>query len=229
MYESIRYFYHITHIDNIKSILNDGLFSKNYQKTVGIKSNSILDKHNTLKNVNVDNKNCDGFINHSEKRDIIKLNGFPLNNYVPLYFNPECAILNIDRSIEHEFTVICINKDILDTFQDVAYFSDGIPTNTNTQFFKYKSDLNNIDWDELLVSYNHSKCFEGLNSLMPEVLIEDKIQSNKIEKIICGNNKVYHQLKNIIGNKSSIKVEENRRIYFMSGYSMETEHIFNLK
>ena len=246
MDKAIRYFYHITHIDNVKSILKEGLFSKNKLKKKRIKHTSILRAHNALKYVRTDNKNCDNFIKHSNKRYIIKLAGLPLNNYVPLYFNPECAILNIDRRIEKDFVVICINKDVLKGFDENdidenvlddlnrgmqynTYFSTGVPTNAGAHFFDHKRDLNpNIDWTELLEPYNYNNCFEGLSSLMPEVLVRDKIQSNKIEKIICKNSDLSDLLKDIIGNNSSIQVEENRRIYFMSGYSMETDHIFNI-
>ena len=227
----IKYFYHITHIDNIENILINGLYSKNFLDKQNIEYSSILDKHNGLEEVRTDNINCKNFTSYSYVRNyfIDPIYKRPLNDYVPLYINPQGPILNIDRQIQDDFVVLCINKNIIK--DPLAIFSDGFPTNAQTNFYERGNDINKLRWNVLLDRNNRINCFKGLSYLYPEVFVRLAISSGDIEKIICQKSYISNKTARILNNISSnkIPIEENREFFFMSGASMDTKYIFNLE
>lgn len=180
----IRYLYHITHIQNLKSILAIGLKSHNLAYSLGLTSKDISDNQ-----VN-------------ERREKI-------HNYVPLYFTPKNPMLFRRKNIQSDLVILCINRGLL--MQNML-FTDGNAASKSTKIYSNIQDLNKINWDILKSKY-WTDHVDGKRIKCSEVLIPNEIGVNSIQKIICYDQKSIDYV-NSISTICKISMELNRNYYF---------------
>lgn len=267
----IKYFYHITHIDNLESILSNGLISSNQLKSklsfsennnglinikessqklnkmyMGLgrdsnnfkgfndfwdypseKRNSMFCTESVLFNeIRKETKNLSlYFKNHQNNNETNNINKLILDEYVPLYFNPECPILHTDIDLQENIVIICIDRNIIS--DDDVLFTNGKPGKDDTRFYKNLKDLCFLRWDEILKNHNIDKCIEGKSYLNPEVLVPNEINKNRIKKVICQTSATAKRVSEISMEYNRLDIKTNRRLYFMSGYSMDIKQVFN--
>ena len=164
-----RYFYYITHIDNLKSILKNGILSRSQIKD----ENSIWVKLKLAKGI----KSI-----HAE--DIVqirrnkKFNGRSLWEYANLYFQVRNPMLyRVIREFEAKnIVVLQINSDVI-RGHDIG-ITDGNAASSETQFFENINEgLNALDSKQFKKEYWNES---DKRKLMAELLVYDRISSDKI-------------------------------------------------
>lgn len=165
----ISYLYHMTHIDNLESILAHG----------------ILSHDNKFKQVDISNQEV-----NSRRKNIEPLYHRSIHSYVPFYFNPKNAMLYVQKEKQHDIVILAVNRSLLfacnnKTNKNVI-FTDGNASSHETKFYNELPALYNLDWncihDEHWTNHN-----DGRRIKMSEVLFYDKVPVHNILKIYCNN------------------------------------------
>ena len=188
----IKYFYHITHIDNLFKILEKGLLSHN-----------IVNKYN-LNKCNISNSAI--VLRRGNIYDPIF--GKPVNDYAPLYINPKNPMLFVNENEQENIVILCFDRKLI--LKDKVLFTDGNAASNSTEFYKSILKLDRLRWDILKADF-WSDFDDGKRCRMAEVLVYKRIKPNYIRKIICYNKDTYFRIKNKI---NFIPIEVNKHYYF---------------
>jgi len=183
----INYFYHMTHIDNVASILKHGLLSH---------TNSFVKQDISNHSVN----------SRRARREPIYYRS--IHSYVPFYFNPKNAMLYARRDMQEDIVILVFDKSIF--FEDGAIFTDGNASADATRFFKNPNDLDKLNWDCIFYSEYWNDFVDGKRQRMAELLVPNRVSSSKIAKIICSNSGT----KRVLERLTNIRIEVNPYQYF---------------
>ena len=168
----IGYLYHLTSVDNLRSIIENGLLSHNCAHRQGYVSMDI-----SLKEVN-------------DRRRFKSVYGRPLHGYVPLYFNPRNPMLAYRRAMQDSIAILCLDKSLL--FQDETVFADGNAANNATAFYRDLQDLDKLDWQcinsprnnwHIIEDGRRVTLVENRRKRCAEVLIPDIISAQFIKQV----------------------------------------------
>lgn len=195
-------FYHLTHISNLKSIVKNGILSRNKLHLHGIELSDIS-------NTDIQNK----------RMRPESIYGRMIHDYVPLYINPRNPFLNSTkvRNTIDNLVLIEVYPHIL-VQQEKTLFSDGNAAEKETNFFGKKNDLEKVNWT-LLQNGKWSED-ESKRVMCSEVLIPDVINCEYIQKIFINS---YNNLEEVMKshiNSLGIKLEVNSNVFNL-------EHEFN--
>ena len=192
---SILHLYHLTHKNNLESILAHGLLS-----------------HDTSYNKNLTNytiSNSDVVNIRATKTESI--NKKKINEYAPLYINPRNPMLYVKKEIQNDIIIICFERSLI--YNKGSIFTDGNAVNFPTKFYNNLEDLNKINW-QCLNSRFWIDYPDGKRICCAEVLVYSNIPSSKIRKIICNNPITLEFIKTKLINYSYITSEINNKFYF---------------
>lgn len=168
--------WHMTHIDNIESIVNKGILS-NKKAFLNAMPVDISDH-------NVQKWRC--------KKDPIY--DRELHDYVPTYFNVKNPMLFAKRDMEQNICLIEISLSILSAKRFI--FTDGNAASKNSNFYHSLNDLHRLPWDVLNADYWND--FEdGKRKKCSEVLVLSIIPSKYIKKIYCSSWETLNRLSNL--------------------------------
>lgn len=193
----IKSLYYITHIDNLPSILERGIFSYDRVKGEG------------LRPISIDNGNI------IEQRNYKTTDGKKLWDYANLYFQPRNALMYRFLHQHHlkDLAVVGIDKKVLDE-QDVI-ITDGSTANETTQFFNCLSGGMKIlkkqwsiienDW------WNNSD--GSKRKMMAECLIPYYVKPVYIRSVYVADDTTRNDIQKIVGN-SKIKVNSEPDMFF---------------
>lgn len=175
--------YHLTHIINLKSILNQGL--KCHNDASGYKDISNLEVN--------------------ERRERERKSFGSLHDYVPLYFNPRNAMLyQTCKQFNDQIIILEINREIVK--KDYTVFSQGNAARWDSSLTRCKIKVASFDWD-MICDRTWAKIGSGVvdvkqkSMMMSECLIFESISSSYINRIHCKNFST--------ANKVSEFIEEN--------------------
>jgi hypothetical protein len=193
---------HMIHIDNLKTILEYGLYPHNnpYKKV-------------DISNIEVNNR-------RSMEEPIYNE---PIHEYVPFYFNPRNAMLYRNQKKFKDKIIILGFSNRIVCHKKVIF------TNANASANKtlFKSEIEElldkefIDFSKVF-SYSWST-HEGERDdvlkqiMMAEVLVKDYVDSSYIEIIYCQNNKIKEFIDkkfNLYLKKKNIEVVVEPKIFF---------------
>ncbi|WP_066804557.1 DUF4433 domain-containing protein [Moraxella oblonga] len=177
--------YHMTHIDNLKSICEIGaLLSHNQIKNYTDISNQ---------SVNAKRSKQEPFCNRS------------IHDYVPLYFNPRNAMLyNVQSNFGNEVIILEIDVDI--SLQPYTLFTYKNAATNDALFFDDVIEfLDDADWS----SINRYTWFDdptGITkkAMMSECLILDKIPISFIKHIECTTEEIGNKIVDLLSNYSNM-------------------------
>ncbi len=194
--------FYITHIDNLKSILE-----------LGIVSHNIADKYN-LRNVDISNKSANAKRNRFEETL-----GGNIHDFAPLYFNhknPMLLALSNKRN-NAELILLKVNPHIL--LSDKVFFSNGNAVNSSTKFFKNVEDLNKINWT--LIKKGSWKYYElgeveGKRIMCSEALVQNNVPIQFVDEIYLFDNSKLDIVLQLNPNHLGIKTFINRDIFKFS-------------
>ena len=180
-----RYFFHMTDINNLDSIIKNGLLSTNLMES------------NNIKHVNIANMTIQA------RRNQIDVPCSPfgsLHDYVPFYFssrNPMLlGVLNKKNIDQQDIIYLCIKISRLD--KEGAIFTDAaVNTNKLPNFYNNTDGLKNLNW--LLIDSNKWKynVDDDRQHKMAEALILNKVNISEIDAIIVCNQEIKLMVKKI--------------------------------
>ena len=136
-----KFIYHITHVDNIAEILNNGgLLSKNQ-----ISQNDV--EYKNIAHQNIQDRRQETLVPCGAKGN--------LHDYIPFYFAPRSPMLyvinsgNVDGYSGGQDEVVYWVTKVSEIIENKLpfVFTDGHGTMALTEFYDQTSDLDQIDWD----------------------------------------------------------------------------------
>ena len=186
-YYGIEYLYHMTHVNNLQSIMKYGLQAHD----------------NGHKKVDI--SDCDVNSRRSRKEPIYHKS---IHSYVPFYFNPKNNMLSRRRNIQNDIVILVFKRDLMQ--KNGTLFTDSNASTNRAKFYNNLKDLNKLNFKCIYTKGYYSGYEDGANKRMAEVLVPTKVNSNSIEAIICNNSNA----KNKVSSISSKKTIVNSNFYF---------------
>lgn len=186
-YYGIEYLYHITHVNNLQSILKHDLQAHD----------------NSYKKVDI--SDCDVNSRRSRKEPIYHKS---IHSYVPFYFNPKNNMLSRRRDIQKDIVILVFKKGLL--LKQGTIFTDSNASTDRAKFYNNLKDLNKLNFQCIYTNGYYSGYADGANKRMAEVLVPCKVKSNSIEAIICNNSNTKNKVSSISNKKTFI----NSNFYF---------------
>jgi len=187
----INYLYHLTHINNIETILEYGLLSRKKAISESIFFENIADPE---------------VLKHGDQKMIFDKELF---DFVRLYFQPRNPMLLKRKEVQDEILILAIDKKVLSEKDTV--FSDGNASSGSTKFYKGLDNLNKLDWKiinaEFWINFDNGK-----RKACAEALIYSNIPISLIRGIICNNENTQKKIIKLVNNK--LKVIVNKKYYF---------------
>lgn len=170
-----RYFYHFTHVENIESIVENGLLSTNKKQKKGI-------EHVNLAN--------EGIQMRRSQMDVPCAPYGTIHDYVPFYFaatNPMLLGVLNRKNIDQPFVVfIAVSIDKL--LENNVIFTDASANTTAPpNFYQDPKDLDKLCWDLIDSGKWQRGTDDELHSRMAEVLVYKRVPIDWIESYIVFN------------------------------------------
>jgi len=182
---SIEAIYHMTHIDNVESILKNGLLSHNNGKvSVDISDHEVNDRR-------------------ANKEPIYHKS---IHSYVPFYFNPKNAMLYKRKSIQDNIVILTYDRNLLK--KEGTIFTDGNAASNGTEFYNHIKDLDSLPWS-VIDAYTWYDKVDGRRRRMAEVLVPNKVKNKRLKTIICNSYSTHDKLYKIVGDSVEIVVDHN--------------------
>lgn len=196
---SCDYVFHMTHIDNLRGILKNGLLSHN----------------NPYNKVDISNQSVNK--NRNKKEPIYKNN---LHDYVPFYFNCRNAMLyKTQKEFDKNIIILLFKKNIM--LEDGVIFTNKNAATNDVRFTNDIKDLLDssfINWDDVNAESwnNYGDQDEYLKqTMMAEILLLHSIDANKIHTICCQTDYIKDFITNCFAtNSSEINVCRTDKIFF---------------
>ena len=193
----INAFYHMTHINNLDSIIKNGLYPHNntYKKT-DISNVDVNDRRVRLEP-----------IYHKQ-----------IHSYVPFYFNPRNAMLfRNQKKFGNSIVILQFKNSLIDINNSIITNANASADNTLfTSNVNHLNDQNFINLSNVFAdSWNNygNPNYQIKQTMMAELLIPIIVKNNYIEKIICMD----FQMKKFIDSNiytNGINVVVDREKYF---------------
>ena len=136
----LRNLYYFSLRENLASLVEFGILSKNETRKQGISSRSFAEEsvQNRRRNVDV------VLTNHTK---------IPLHDLVPLYLAPKTPALSTRRNRQEELFFIDVSPDVLCDPDNEFAFTDGNAASSQTQFFRSLHHLGKVPWDVIQAEY----------------------------------------------------------------------------
>lgn len=162
---NVRSFWHISHINNIKSILHNGILSNNTAKKSNLPYLDISDPSV---------QRWREFLDPHYHRKI--------HEYAPLYINPKNPMLYVRKDLQDNLCLLEVSLSVI--VEHEYLISDGNASAKNTCFFNSLDNLHLLSWDVI-----HSKMWtefeDGKRKKCAEILVYPKIEPEYILNIHC--------------------------------------------
>jgi hypothetical protein len=182
-------FYHMTHFDNLESILSKGLLShlKVYAEKiikVDISNQAIQNERNRTENVF----------------------GRNIQDYVPLYINPQNPMMDSEKVKNFKSNILLLEviPHILVQEQNTI-FSDGNAAQLQTNFYHDQNEMENMNW-KLLQEGKWIKGTESQRVMCSEVLVPERVQVYYINKIILRDYSILKKVMQLFPNHKGIEI-----------------------
>ncbi|WP_082794303.1 DUF4433 domain-containing protein [Thauera humireducens] len=158
--------WHITHRDNIKSILDDGVVSN-------------TQAFSEFKPIDISNQDV-----QKRRERIEPFYNRKVHDYAPLYINVRNPMLYVRKHLQNELCLLEISLSVLDSY-DYLY-TDGNAASRETRFYREVKDLIYMPWDVLRASY-WNDFTDGKRKRCAEVLIFPFVAPDYIVRVHCAS------------------------------------------
>jgi hypothetical protein len=185
-------FYHMTHYDNLESILINGLMS---HKCVYA---------NKLIKIDISNQTIQ---NERDRLEIVF--GKNIQDYVPLYINPQNPMMESDRVKKFSSSILLLEVIPHILVQEKnTLFSDGNAAQQQTNFYRNQNELENINW-QLLQEGKWVNGTESQRIMCSEVLVPNCVEVYYINRIILRDTFILENVMRLFPNHKGIEIEIN--------------------
>jgi len=190
----IKYFYHITHVAHIPSIIEHGLLSHNEAHSKGYVQSDISNRTvNALRNKNEN------------------IYGLNLHDYVPLYIKVKNPMMFVRNTIDENLVVLTIKPEILNI--KGSLFTNGNAASNRTQFFRNIEKIAQLDWGCLNNNY-WNDYEDGKRKKCSEVLVPNQIKLDNIVNICCKYPSTKDFIKSIVPDNFKEKIIIDKSLFF---------------
>lgn len=187
-----KYFFHFTHIDNLASIIDNGLLCTN------IKNEKKLDHFNVASS------------SIQERRSNMEVTCEPrgfIHDYVPFYFcsvNPMFLYMVNTKNIDqHDMIILAVPiEKILE--EDVVFTDASANTNEPPTFYSDPSDLDKLNWVAIDSQKWSCSSDRERHQKMAEVLIHEKVEIDDVQYIIVWNESVKEKVLKLFNERDII-------------------------
>ncbi len=186
-----KYFFHFTHIENLDSIVKNGILCTNKKDELGIThldvaSETIQERRSTMK-VTCDPKG-------------------KVHDYVPCYFcsmNPMFLALVNSKNIDQQMMIFFAFKIDKLLTENVVFTDASANTVSPPNFYNDPIDLDKLDWKAIESKKWSNKDDDERHRRMAEVLFLEKIPVNFIDSIVVWNDDI---------KKSVVRIFEDNKV-----------------
>jgi hypothetical protein len=191
--------YFITHIDNLPSIIKNGILSHDMMLKRALKSTQISDEEIV-----------------ERRKEKQTPNGKSLWSYANLFFQPKNAMLyRVTYNSVDNIAVLAVKRDILN--YDGVFMTDGNAASNN-------SKIESVSPSQLEVIANQIETIwweavPGKRKSMAECLVPDRVPSEYLECVYVANHDVAAKVKKIIGE--SLPVIPQAAMFFQPTKTVE--------
>jgi hypothetical protein len=190
----IKYFYHITHVAHIPSIIEHGLLSHNEAHSKGYVQSDISNRTvNALRNKNEN------------------IYGLNLHDYVPLYIKVKNPMMFVRNTIDENLVVLTIKPEILNI--KGSLFTNGNAASNRTQYFRNIEKIAQLDWGCLNNNY-WNDYEDGKRKKCSEVLVPNQIKLGNIVNICCKYPSTKNFIKSIVPDNFKEKIIIDKSLFF---------------
>lgn len=190
----IDYLYHLTSPDNLPSILQHGLLSRNRAYQEGYVAQDIA-----LPTVN-------------QRRSGKEVYGRFVHDYASLYFTAKNPMLH-RRQGQYPIAVLYVSRRAL--VWNGAIFSDGNAASEGTLFFDNLKDIGQVDWERVRAErweVDPKGPAEGRRKRCAEVLVPEAVPARFIRQIAVRTEEIRAAVADSIGPEISVVVQSE--LYF---------------
>ncbi len=170
-----RYFYHFTHIENLDSILKNGLISTNRKSALAI-------DHTDVANQEIQNRRSDMDVTCSPYGKV--------HDYVPFYFtrtNPMLLSLTLSKNVDQPFIVFfAIPMEKLREYK-IVFTDASANTGSPPNFYNNPEDLEKLDWNTIDSKKWGTADSDARHKKMAEALVLDSVPVDWIDTVIVWN------------------------------------------
>lgn len=183
---------HITHVDNLDSIIERGLLAHN----------------NPYKKVDISNQDV-----NARRKTTEPIYDKSMHDYVPLYFNPRNAMLYRNQA-EHGNNVIVLGfmPEILLLDKQII-ITDGNAASGSTLCSEKIDFLSDLNWNDIL-SRSWVDDDEVKRKMMAEVLIYKKIIMKYLKAVYCQTKAAEQYVKQNYGVPDDVVIVEREDVFF---------------
>jgi O-acetyl-ADP-ribose deacetylase (regulator of RNase III) len=181
---NIKSLYYITHIDNLPSILNQGILSHKKVKELKVSYTRIYDT---------------GII--SKRKEKPTPEGSSLWEYANLYFQPRNPMMYrvVQEKDKRNIAVVGVNTEVLQT--SGGLITDGNAANEPTQFFPINQGLEILQQQWKIIQGDWWNDLDGSKrKIMAECLVPEKINPEFIHSIFVTDYTAKKQVEQTIGS-----------------------------
>ncbi|OQQ07836.1 hypothetical protein BK411_10785 [Vibrio splendidus] len=203
-----RFAYHFTSVNNLQSIISDGLLCTNSKIKLGI-------AHENIANNDI-----------QERRSRMEVTCGPtgvVHDYVPFYFAKRTPMLlnivkskNIDQ-IDIIYLAIPIEKIVK---ENVVFTDASANTEIPPNFYANSKQLENLNWD-MIDSWRWSyPCDDERHQKMAEMLAHDRVDITDIAHIVVWNKNFKNHVKDVLksNNIQGVRVVSDYHDHFKHHY-----------
>ena len=187
----IKYLYHMTHIENLNSILTKGLLSHNKaHQGEFIKKDISMQEAQSWRTA--------------------------WHGYVPFYFNPRNTMLYKRQNIQNDVVMLGIDPMLI--LEEGTLFSDGNVAARATKIYDDLAMLEQLPWGTIKASswnYPDPEMKQRCKRIMcAEVLVPEQVGVPSILKIFCRSRTKISEIQQIMPEDVKISVGVNPYLYF---------------
>lgn len=197
-----RYVYHMTHLENLESILQNELLSTNEKTRLGI-------KHKNIANHGIQNR-----------RAAMNVTCGPMgtvHDYVPFYFSPRepmlLRLLNSKNLDQQLIIYLAVKIDVVER-EDVVLTSASANTNIPPTFYCSPENLSGLNWN-LIDCNKWGFSDDDRHAKMAEMLIHEKVEVSEIGFIVVWNEKYKKIVENLL-TKANYQIEIKYEGYYLA-------------
>lgn len=180
----IKSLYYITHIENLPSILQQGILSHERVERTQIRYTPIYDGE---------------IVNKRRNRSTPDRNN--LWNYANLYFQPRNPMMYrvVHEKDKRDIAVVGVKPEVLQEAN--VFISDGNAANAPTQFFSYSEGLSVLQQQWKIIQNDWWKEIDGSKrKIMAECLIPDRVEPELIHSIFVADPTTQSRVESLVGS-----------------------------
>lgn len=187
--------FHMTHLENLKSISKYGLNSHNTAP-------SYIDISNPQVN------------RRRERQEPVHKRS--LHDYVPMYFNPRNAML-YEKQMEHSNKIVILEIDKAICLSRYTLFTDRNAAAVDCRFFYCPSDLEKFEWQRIFGRSwaDNGICdIESKQMMMSECLVHECVDTSGINAIHTLNSRTAAHVHSLLDAKCQPEVKATPGLFF---------------